>query len=83
MTGLITFFAKDYQLKSLEEVETYINENKHLPDVPSAEEVVKSGINVAEMDALLLQKIEELTLYMIELKKENAALTVKLNTLIK
>lgn len=67
-------FAKDYQLKSLEEVETYINENNHLPDVPSAEEVVESGIDVAQMDALLLQKIEELTLYVIQLKAELNAL---------
>lgn len=67
-------FAKDYQLKSIEEVETYINENKHLPDVPSAEEVVESGIDVAQMDALLLQKIEELTLYVIQLKAELNAL---------
>ncbi len=67
-------FAKDYQLKPLEEVEAYINENKHLPDVPSAEEVVKSGIDVAQMDALLLQKIEELTLYVIQLKAELKAL---------
>ncbi len=67
-------FAKDYQLKSLDEVETYINENKHLPDVPSAEEVVESGIDVAQMDALLLQKIEELTLYVIQLKAELKAL---------
>ena len=67
-------FAKDYQLKTLEEVETYINENNHLPDVPSAEEVVESGIDVAQMDALLLQKIEELTLYVIQLKAELKAL---------
>jgi len=74
-------FEEDYNLLSLEEVENYIDEHKHLPDVPSAEEVVASGINVAEMDALLLQKIEELTLYMIELKKENEALKSKVDAL--
>jgi hypothetical protein len=70
-------FNKDYKLLSLGEVETYIKKNKHLPDVPSAEEVVKEGIDVATMDAKLLQKIEELTLYMIEMKKENERLLTK------
>jgi hypothetical protein len=63
-------FSKNYKLKSLDEVETYIFKNNHLPDIPSAEEVVANGIDVQKMDAKLLQKIEELTLYMIELKKE-------------
>jgi hypothetical protein len=63
-------FAKDYKLKSLEEVDAFIKLNKHLPGVPSAEEVVKEGIDMATMDAKLLEKIEELTLYMIDLKKE-------------
>ncbi len=64
-------FEDNYQLKTLTEVENYINENKHLPDVPSADNVEENGINLGEMDAILLQKIEELTLYMIEMKKEN------------
>jgi hypothetical protein len=63
-------FASDYQLKSLEDVEIFIKQNKHLPNIPSAIEVVKNGIDVATMDAKLLEKIEELTLYVIELKKE-------------
>jgi hypothetical protein len=63
-------FDEEYKLNSLEFVEKYIKENKHLPDIPSAEEVVKEGVDVQKMDALLLQKIEELTLYVIELKKE-------------
>jgi hypothetical protein len=63
-------FAKDYKLKTLDEVEAFITLNKHLPGVPSADEVVKEGIDMATMDAKLLEKIEELTLYMIELKKE-------------
>ena len=67
-------FKKDYKLRSLSEVEKFINKNGHLPEIPSAEEVVKNGIDVAEMDAKLLQKIEELTLYMIEMKKEVEAL---------
>jgi len=63
-------FNGDYKLMSLNNVESYIKANKHLPDVPSAEEVVKSGIDVATMDAKLLQKIEELTLYAIKQQKE-------------
>lgn len=63
-------FADNYELASLNDVENYINKNKHLPGVPSAEEVVKEGIDVATMDAKLLQKIEELTLYVIEQQKE-------------
>ncbi|MBZ0099188.1 MAG: hypothetical protein K8F30_08895 [Taibaiella sp.] len=62
-------FAEDYNLMPLDEVEKYITCNQHLPDVPSAETVVKEGIDVAQMDARLLQKIEELTLYLIEQQK--------------
>jgi len=63
-------FADDYELKGLGEVEQFISENKHLPGVPSANAMVSEGLNVAKMDALLLQKVEELTLYMIELEKK-------------
>lgn len=63
-------FDKRYNLKTIKEVEDYIMENKHLPDVPSAEQVVCDGIDMAKMDATLLKKIEELTLYLIEQKKE-------------
>ncbi len=62
-------FKSDYELKSLEEVESFITDNSHLPGVPSEEEIVKGGVNLGEMDAILLQKIEELTLYMIEQQK--------------
>ncbi len=63
-------FEEDYELLQLEEVEKFINKNGHLPNVPSAQQVVDAGIDVAQMDAKLLEKIEELTLYVIELKKE-------------
>jgi hypothetical protein len=63
-------FDEDYDLMSLSEVESFIKENKHLPDVPSAEEVKKEGIDVAEMNATLLKKVEELTLHIIELEKK-------------
>lgn len=63
-------FDEDYKLLSLTEVENYIKENKHLPNVPSADEVETNGNNLGEMDAILLRKIEELTLYIIELEKK-------------
>lgn len=63
-------FKKDYQLQTLEEVEKHITDKGHLPNVPSAKEVEANGINVAEMDAKLLEKIEELTLYSIEQNKQ-------------
>lgn len=63
-------FEDDYQLRTLQEVESYIHENGHLPDVPSAEEVINGGQDLGEMDAILLRKIEELTLYVIELEKK-------------
>lgn len=63
-------FEPDYHLKSLREVETFIQKNKHLPEIPSAKEVKENGLSVAEMQNKLLQKIEELTLYVIEQQKE-------------
>ncbi|HRK55440.1 MAG TPA: tail fiber protein [Cyclobacteriaceae bacterium] len=63
-------FEKDYPLTSLEELKSYIDQNKHLPEVPSAKEMEETGINLKEMNLLLLKKVEELTLHLIELKKE-------------
>jgi len=63
-------FAKNYKLMPLTKVESFVKENKHLPEIPSAKEVAKEGIDVAQMDAKLLQKIEELTLYAIQQQKE-------------
>ncbi|WP_292008976.1 hypothetical protein [Chryseobacterium sp.] len=59
-----------YKMLSLEEVETFTKDNNHLPGIPSAKTIQKEGLNVGEVTNLLLQKIEELTLYTIELKKE-------------
>jgi len=59
-------FEEDYELKSLDEIKAYIEKNGHLPDVPSAEVVEAEGMNVAEMNKILLQKLEELTLLVIE-----------------
>jgi len=64
-------FANDYKLKTLQEVEDYIKTNKHLPEIPSAQEIEKNGLMLAEMNMSLLKKMEEMTLYMIEIKKEN------------
>jgi hypothetical protein len=63
-------FAKTYGLRPLAEVESYIQAHSHLPEVPSAAQVAKDGINLGEMDATLLKKIEELTLYLIEQNKK-------------
>jgi len=67
-------FSSDYQLMPLNEVENFVNANKHLPGVPSASEIVANGHNVGEMNATLLQKVEELTLYVIQLQKRVASL---------
>jgi hypothetical protein len=67
-------FKKEYILPTLDQVEKYIAEKGHLENIPSEEEVLKNGVNLGEMNAKLLQKIEELTLYMIEMKKENESL---------
>ena len=63
-------FEEDYQLKSLEEVDQYVQENKHLPDIPSAKQMEEEGVGLAEMNKLLLQKVEELTLYVIQQNKK-------------
>ena len=64
-------FDERYQLKSLEEVEIFIKEKKHLPDVPSEDELIKQGYyDQHEINKILLQKIEELTLYIIQQQKE-------------
>ncbi|SCW66077.1 hypothetical protein [Mucilaginibacter sp. NFR10] len=59
-------FKKDYRLAPLSEVEAYIDQNQHLPEIPSEQEMTKKGLNVSEMNKLLMKKVEELTLYAIE-----------------
>jgi hypothetical protein len=76
-------FAPAYSLPTLEEVERYIKTHNHLQDVPSAEQVKKEGHELGEMDAILLKKIEELTLYVIELKKDNEEMKKKIESLDK
>ncbi|MCY7410179.1 MAG: hypothetical protein LH473_07890, partial [Chitinophagales bacterium] len=74
-------FADDFKLPSLSEVEQSIQKNKHLPGIPSAKEINDNGIEVGEMQKLMMQKIEELTLYVIELQKQNTTLAQKVNLL--
>jgi hypothetical protein len=64
-------FKKDYKLPTLNEVKDYIDKNHHLPDMPSEKEVADNGFNLGEMNKILVKKVEELTLYMIEKDKEN------------
>ncbi len=63
-------FAKDHKLISLDEVEDFIKKNNHLPGIPSAKTIEANGLSVGEMQKMQMEKIEELTLYIIELKKE-------------
>ena len=63
-------FSRNYNLKPLKEVESFIAENEHLPDVPSAAQVAEEGYSQHDMNKVLLQKIEELTLYIIKQQKE-------------
>jgi hypothetical protein len=65
-TGADFVFADDYQLRPLREVEAFITENKHLPEIQSAKEMQENGVSVSELQIQLLQKIEELTLYLIQ-----------------
>jgi hypothetical protein len=72
-------FRNDYQLLSLDELEKFIEKNQHLPNIPSAKEVKENGgIMLGEMNAKLLEKVEELTLYILQLKKENDAIKEQL-----
>ncbi|MBC7774712.1 MAG: hypothetical protein H7246_04675 [Phycisphaerae bacterium] len=74
-------FAKDYKLKSLEEVEAHIKSENHLPGIPAATQMEKEGIEVGDMQKKMMEKIEELTLYVIEINKENKALKQRVEQL--
>jgi len=63
-------FEKEYPLQSLESVGKYVEVNKHLPNIPSAQEIKDKGMDLTEMNVKLLEKVEELTLHMIEMDKE-------------
>ncbi len=74
-------FEKKYHLMSLKELEGYINKNNHLPDVPTASEVERNGLDLADNQAILLKKIEELTLYIINQQKDIDGLKKKVQDL--
>lgn len=78
-TGADFVFADDYQLRPLSEVKAFITENKHLPEIKSAQEMQENGIGVNELQTQLLQKIEELTLYIIHQEERINALEAELN----
>ncbi|GAB5401401.1 MAG: hypothetical protein Aureis2KO_29860 [Aureisphaera sp.] len=67
----------DYRLPSLTELENYVKSHHHLPNVPSAQEIDKEGLSLKEMNLLLLEKVEELTLYTLEQQKEIETLKKK------
>jgi hypothetical protein len=64
-------------------VKTYIDQNHHLPEIPSEQEVAKNGINLGEMNKLLLKKVEELTLYLIEKDKKEKEQDIRIEQLEK
>ncbi len=78
-SGADFVFEKGYNLRPLTEVEAYVKENKHLPDVAPAAEMQTNGVSVGEMNAKLLQKVEELTLYLIEKDKKIEDLQKQIN----
>jgi hypothetical protein len=74
-------FTPEYNLMSLNEVAKYIEANNHLPNIPSAEYIKENGWQVGEMNNKLLEKVEELTLYLIQLKQENEELKRRIEKL--
>ena len=82
-SGADFVFAEDYQLRPLSEVKAFIEENKHLPEIKSAQEMQENGVGVNELQTQLLQKIEELTLYLIQQEQTIQELRQKLEQLEK
>lgn len=72
-------FENNYELMPLNELENFILKNKHLPEVPTTNEAILNGIELKEMNILLLKKVEELTLYVIQQQKEIQELKTKMN----
>ncbi|MBK1442601.1 hypothetical protein JHJ32_21555 [Parapedobacter sp. ISTM3] len=71
-------FAPEYELPALADVEAYVKEHRHLPEIPSAKDIERDGLDLAEMNLLLLKKVEELTLHLIEKHHENRQLRERL-----
>lgn len=76
-SGADFVFDKDYQLRPLSEVKAFIQENQHLPEIKSAQEMQEDGVSVSELQTQLLQKIEELTLYILQQEERIKALENK------
>lgn len=76
-------FAKDYKMMSLPQVERFYKANKHLPNVPSAAELEKTGLDMVKTDAKLMEKIEELTIYLVDINKQVQSLKAENNKLKK
>ncbi|ELR68760.1 hypothetical protein C900_05856 [Fulvivirga imtechensis AK7] len=74
-------FENDYSLRSLEEVSAFVKENKHLPEIPSEKEMLENGLELGEMNIKLLQKVEELTLYLIQQNEKIEVLEKKVKEL--
>lgn len=73
-------FKDDYSLLPLSTVKSYIDKHQHLPEIPSEQQIAKEGLNLGEMNKLLLKKIEELTLYLIDKDQENKSLNERVNS---
>lgn len=80
VTGADFVFSPDYNLRPLSEIEAFVKENRHLPEIPSEKKMQEDGVNVNELQIKLLQKIEELTLYVIEQDKKIEELQRKLES---
>ncbi len=74
-------FEPDYKLPDLTEVECFVKANKHLPEIPTAKEMIQNGVNLGELNIKLLQKVEELTLHLIEKDKQINNQNTKVNDL--
>ncbi|PRD44975.1 hypothetical protein [Sphingobacterium haloxyli] len=74
-------FEPDYQLSSLSDIEAYVKEHKHLPEIPSAKDIERDGLDLGDMNLLLLKKVEELTLHLIEKEKKIGEQRVKMEAL--
>ncbi len=70
-------FDNEYNLMSLDDLKSYVDMNKHLPNIPNQDEIEKNGVSVGEMQKLQMEKIEELTLYILQLKEENEELKMQ------
>lgn len=72
-------FEKDYNLRNLNDLQAFVETNKHLPEVPSAKTMETEGVSLSEMNMLLLKKVEELTLYLLQQEQRIKELEAKVN----